>query len=159
MKKLCFIFILGIVSIINSLNAQVVSYTYKPFAIEGCTMRYSVTKDNDKYYIIATVSSDNLKFIKEPTMMVRTTNGDVIKFTGELIDNDTKTTGFVSGNMIIPVTSVMSTAQFEVLPSQFDLLKDSKSKFFMPVVQKLLAKNRCNRYWDPLSNSNSTWQS
>ena len=124
MKKLCFIFILGIVSIINSLNAQVVSYTYKPFAIEGCTMRYSVTKDNDKYYIIATVSSDNLKFIKEPTMMVRTTNGDVIKFTGELIDNDTKTTGVVSGNMIIPVTSVMSTAQFEVLPSQFDLLKD-----------------------------------
>ena len=57
-------------------------------------------------------------------MMVRTTNGDVIKFTGELIDNDTKTAGFVSGNMIIPVTSVMSTAQFEVLPSQFDLLKD-----------------------------------
>lgn len=50
MKKLCLIFILGIVSIVNSLNAQVVSYTYKPFAIEGCTMRYSVTKDNDKYY-------------------------------------------------------------------------------------------------------------
>lgn len=43
--------------------------------------------------------------------------------------------------------------------TQFDLLKDSKSKFFLSVVQKLLAKNGCNRYWDPSSNSNSTWQS
>ena len=57
-------------------------------------------------------------------MMIRTANGDVLKFSGELIDNGTESAGIVSGNMVIPVTSIISTAQFEVSPEQFELLKD-----------------------------------
>ena len=129
MKKLFFIFIFGMLSVVfNNLNAQSVSYTYRPLAAEGCSMRYSVAKQNDKYYIIATVSSDRLRFLKESTMMVRTTDGKVLKFMGELIDNDTETAGFISGNMVIPVTSIISTAQFEVLPEQFESLKDGVVK-------------------------------
>ena len=57
-------------------------------------------------------------------MMVRTANGEVLKFNGELLDNGAISTGIVSGNMVIPVSSIISTAQFRVSPEQFELLKD-----------------------------------
>ena len=104
-------------------SAQTVGYSYKIFAAEGCSMKYSVAKQNDKYYIVATVSSDRMKFLKNSTMMVRTTDGEVLKFSGELVDNGTETAGIVSGNIVIPVTAIISTAQFEVTPEQFELLK------------------------------------
>ena len=125
MKRLILFVIIVAMSIaINDVTAQTVSYTYKELAAEGCSMKYSVAKQNEKFYIIATVQSDRMKFLKESTMMIRTTNGDVLKFSGELIDNGTESTGIVSGNMVIPVTSIISTAQFEVSPEQFELLKD-----------------------------------
>lgn len=125
MKRLILFVIIGAMSIaINDVTAQTVSYTYKALAAEGCSMQYSVAKQNEKFYIIATVQSDRMKFLEESTMMIRTANGDVLKFTGELIDNGTESAGIVSGNMVIPVTSIISTAQFEVSPEQFELLKD-----------------------------------
>ena len=125
MKRLILIVLISAMFVtINNVKAQTVDYTYKALAAEGCSMKYSVAKQNDKFYIIATVSSDRMKFLKESTMMVRTANGDVIKFFGELIDNGTETAGIVSGNMVIPITSIISTAQFEVTPEQFELLKD-----------------------------------
>ena len=125
MKRLILFVIIVAMSIaINDVTAQTVSYTYKALAAEGCSMIYSVTKQNEKFYIIATVQSDRMKFLKESTMMIRTTNDDVLRFSGELIDNGTESAGIVSGNMVIPITSIISTAQFEVSPEQFELLKD-----------------------------------
>jgi len=125
MKRLMLFILICTISIaLNDVKAQTVGYTYKALAAEGCSMKYSVAKQNDKFYIIATVSSDRMKFLKESVMMVRTPNGDVIKFSGELIDNGTESAGIVSGNMVIPITSIISTAQFEVTPEQFELLKD-----------------------------------
>lgn len=125
MKRLILFVIIGAISIAtNDVTAQTVSYTYKALAAEGCSMKYSVAKQNEKFYIIATVQSDRMKFLKESTMMIRTANGDVLRFSGELIDNGTESAGIVSGNMVIPVTSIISTAQFEVSPEQFELLKD-----------------------------------
>ena len=125
MKRLILFVLITTLSIVfNDVKAQTVGYTYKALAAEGCSMKYSVAKQNEKFYIIATVSSDRMKFLKESTMMVRTANGDVIKFSGELIDNGTESAGIVYGNMVIPITSIISTAQFEVFPQQFELLKD-----------------------------------
>lgn len=39
-------------------RAQTVGYSYKPLAAEGCSMKYSVTRQDSVYYIIATVKSD-----------------------------------------------------------------------------------------------------
>lgn len=118
--------VLGFVSffICNNAYAQTVSYTYRALAAEGCSVKYSVAKQNDSYFIIATVSSDRMIFLKESTMMVRTANGEVLKFNGELLDNGAISTGIVSGNMVVPVSSIISTAQFRVTPEQFELLKD-----------------------------------
>ena len=125
MKRLILFVLISTMSIVlNDINAQTVGYTYKALTAEGCSMKYNVAKQNDKFYIIATVSSERMMFLKESTMMVRTVNGDVLKFSGELIDNGTKSTGIVCGYMVIPITSIISTAQFEVTPEQFELLKD-----------------------------------
>lgn len=122
-----------LVSILYS-NAQTVGYTYKPLAAEGCYMKYSVAKQDTIYYIIATVRSDRMKFLKESTMMIRTFNGDVMKLNGYLIDNGTETAGIVLGNMVLPVTEISSTAQFKIIPEQFEQLKSGVAKIRLSTI-------------------------
>ncbi len=53
---------------------------------------------------------------------------------GELIDNGTQSAGIVAGNVVIPVTSTTSTAQFEVSPEQFELLKNGIVKIRLTTI-------------------------
>lgn len=103
---------------------QTVGYTHKPLAAEGCSMKYSVAKQDSLFYIIATVSSDRLNFLNNPTMKIRTTNGDVITLNGANISNGSKSAGIVIGNMVYPVTEINSTAQFAITPQEFEMIKD-----------------------------------
>ena len=68
--------ILLLFCIILGLNAkaQTVDYTYKALAAEGCNMKYSVAKQDTIYSIIATVRSDRMNFLTEPTMKILTFN-------------------------------------------------------------------------------------
>ena len=108
--------------------AQTVGYTYKPLAAEGCSMKYSIAKHENQYYIIATVSSDRLQFLSESTMLIRTTNGEVLKLSGELMNNRSESAGIVSGNMVLPVTSIISSAQFSITPEQLEMIKSGVIK-------------------------------
>lgn len=108
--------------------AQTVSYTYKPLAAEGCQIKYSVAKQDTSYYIIATVHSDRLNFMKESTMLIKTFDGQVIKLYGSQIGNGTESAGIVSGNIIIPVTEINSTAQFKITEKQLELLNNGVAK-------------------------------
>lgn len=108
--------------------AQTAGYTYRPLAAEGCNMKYSVAKQDTSYYIIATVKSDRLNFLKESTMLLKNFEGEVVKLYGSLIGNSSEAAGIVSGNMVIPVTEISSTAQFKISPEQFDLFKKGISK-------------------------------
>ena len=109
-------------------KAQTVGYTYKPLSSEGCTMKYSISKQDSLYYIIATVKSDRLKFLKEPTMMIKTFNEEVIKLEGAPIDNNTQSVGVMAGNIMIPITEISSTAQFIITPIQLESLKVGVAK-------------------------------
>lgn len=60
---------------ISNVSAQTVGYTYKVLAAEGCHMKYSVAKQDTIYSIIATVRSDRMNFLNEPTMKIRTFTG------------------------------------------------------------------------------------
>ena len=80
-----------------NINAQTVGYTYRPLAAEGCNMKYSVAKQDTAYYIIATVKSDRLNFLKESTMLLKTFDGEVIKLYGSQIGSGSETAGIVSG--------------------------------------------------------------
>ena len=108
--------------------AQTVGYSYKLLAKEGCEMKYSVAKQDTSYFIIATVTSDNMRFLSEPSMKIRTFNDEVITLSGVLLGNDSETAGFIYGNFVIPITEKSSTAQFKITPQQLEALKNGVSK-------------------------------
>ena len=108
--------------------AQTIGYTYKPLAAEGCNVAYSVTKQDSSYYLIATVKSDRLNFLNESTMLLKTFDGEVMKLYGNLIGNGSESIGVVSGNIIIPVAEISSTAQFKITPEQLELFRKGISK-------------------------------
>ncbi len=109
-------------------QAQTVGYTYRPLDAEGCNMKYSVTKQDTAYYIIATVSSDRLSFLKESIMLIKNFNGEVIKLYGSNIGNGSETGGVLIGNIVCPITEINSTAQFKITPEQFESIKNGIAK-------------------------------
>ena len=132
-----------------NINAQTVGYTYRPLAAEGCNMEYSVAKQDTAYYIIATVKSDRLNFLKESTMLLKTFDGEVIKLYGSQIGSGSETAGIVSGNIVLPVTEISSTAQFKISPQQFELLKKGVAKIRLSTIpiehERTFAKDKIGK--------------
>ena len=108
--------------------AQSVSYTYKPLAAEGCSVRYSVAKQDSSYYIVVTIKSDRFQFLKETTMMIRNFNDEVLKLEGTHIVDGSETGGIVAGNIVLPVTELSTTAQFPITPEQMEILSKGVAK-------------------------------
>ena len=133
----------------SNINAQTVGYTYRPLAAEGCNMKYSVVKQDTAYYIIATVKSDRLNFLKESTMLLKTFDGEVIKLYGSQIGSGSETAGIVSGNIVLPVTEISSTAQFKISPQQFELLKKGVAKIRLSTIpiehERTFAKDKIGK--------------
>lgn len=109
-------------------NAQTVGYTYKALAAEGCNIKYSVAKQDTMYSIVATVRSDRMNFLSEPTMKIRTFSGKYLELKGTVIGNESQSAGIISGNVVIPVTEISSTAQFQITPQQFEILNEGVAK-------------------------------
>ena len=109
-------------------TAQTVGYSFRPLAAEGCNMKYSVTKQDSAYYIIVTVRSDRMKFLKESTFLIKNFDGEIIRLQGDLIGNGSESAGIMAGNIMIPVTEINSTAQFRISPEQFELIKNGIAK-------------------------------
>lgn len=109
-------------------QAQTVGYTYKALAVEGCNMKYSVVKQDTMYSIVATVSSDRMTFLNEPTMKIKTFTGEYLELKGKVIGDRSQSTGLISGNIVIPVTEITSTAQFKITPQQLEVLNEGVAK-------------------------------
>ncbi len=127
MKKLtilCLIIILGNIYA----YAQRVSYSYRILAPEGCTMFYSVAKQDTSYYIIATVRSDRMQYLSEPTMKIRTFNDEVFELNGVPLGSGSESAGIMMGNIMVPVTEIHSTAQFKIFPQQVEMIKNGVAK-------------------------------
>ena len=114
---------------IHSGMAQTVRYLHKPLSPEGCHVEYNVSKQDSAYYIIATVTSDRLIFLDNPTMKIRTFKDDVITLEGDVIGNRNGASfGYSIGNLGISESEIKSTAQFYITPEVFLLLKDGVAK-------------------------------
>ena len=109
-------------------QAQTVGYTYKALAAEGCYMTYSVAKQGTEYSIVATVSSDRMTFLNEPTMKIKTFTGECLELKGKVIGDRSQSAGLISGNIVIPVTEITSTAQFKITPQQLEVLNEGVAK-------------------------------
>ena len=128
--------ILLLFCIILGLNAkaQTVSYSYKPFAAEGCYVSYCVAKQDTIYSIVATVRSDRMKFLSEPTMKIRTFTGEYIELKGSVIGDGSRSAGLINGNIIVPITEINSTAQFTITPQQFEILNHGVAKIRLSMI-------------------------
>lgn len=128
MKIIKIILLLFCVILGLNAKAQTVGYIYKAFAAEGCSMEYSVTKQDTIYSIVATVCSDRMNFLAEPTMKIRTFTGKYLELRGTVIGNGSQSTGIISGNIVIPITEISSTAQFSITSQQFEILNEGVAK-------------------------------
>lgn len=128
MKTIRIILLLFCVVLGFNAKAQTVSYTYKALAAEGCNMEYSVAKQDTIYSIVATVRSDRMNFLAESTMKIRTFGGKYLELRGTVIGNGSQSTGVISGNIVIPITEISSTAQFRITPRQFEILNEGVAK-------------------------------
>ena len=61
-------------------------------------------------------------------MKIRTFTGKVLELQGTVLGNGSQTAGIISGNIVIPVTEINSTAQFWITPEQFEILNDGVEK-------------------------------
>ena len=128
MKTIRIMFLLFCVAMGFDVHAQTVGYTYKALAAEGCSMKYSVSKQDSIYSIIASVSSDRMHFLNEPTMKIRTFTGKYLELRGTVLGHGSQSAGVISGNIIIPITEISSMAQFRVTPQQFEILNEGVAK-------------------------------
>lgn len=128
MKHIKILSILICLFVATVIKAQTVGYTYRALTAEGCNMKYSVSKQGDSYSIVATVRSDRMVFLGNPTMKVRTFNDSLLELPGVVIGGGSESAGIVSGNIVIPVTEISSTAQFAISPEQFEILKEGIAK-------------------------------
>ena len=129
-KRFLFFGICIIITLMGILpaSAQTVSYSHRILSEEGCIMSYSIAKQENDFYIIASSESDNLLFLQKPSFWLKTFDGDVIKLQGEAIGNGSESIGIVSGNIVIPVTEIISSAQFKISEEEIELLKKGISK-------------------------------
>lgn len=127
MKQIVTLFIFTIILSVCA-KAQTVSYNHQLLLAEGCRVTLSVAKQDTAYYIIVSVKSDRLKFLKQSTMLLKNYDNEVLKLSGELLSNDSETTGIMVGNIMVPATEIQSTAQFSIKPEQFELIKNGVSK-------------------------------
>ncbi len=114
--------------------AQSVSYTHKPLAAEGCSVKYYVNKQDSLYFIIVQVESDRLTFGHEPTMLLKTFSGDIIKLSGHNLGANSESAGGIVVNantavpFVIPISQVKATSQFQVTEEQLALISKGISK-------------------------------
>lgn len=111
--------------------AQTVGYSYKLLATKGCTMKFSVVKQDSAYFIIVTASSLSKKFLNETMMKIRTFNDDVITLKGVAID---KQSAVIAANLFALITENNSTAQFAITPDDFEKLNSGVSKIHLSMM-------------------------
>ena len=69
-----------------------------------------------------------MNFLSDPTMKIRTFSGKYLELKGTVIGNGSQSAGIISGNMVLPITEISSTAQFEITPQQFEILNEGVAK-------------------------------
>ena len=105
-------------------HAQSVSYTYRPFAEEGCSVSYTPTFVGDTAYIVVSVESDRLVFSDNPTMMVRFYNTDqIIQLSGKKLDASSSKGAVMVGNVLVPFSEVKAMAMFKASEHDMEMFQ------------------------------------
>lgn|SRR5574344_506443 len=143
MKRFYSTFLLLVISCLTLL-AQHVSYTYKPLAAEGCSVRYSAIYQEDNPFLFVEIHSDRLVFGNTPSIKFKTFKGEVIELKGKPLATSQESAGVVVGNIVVPATELQAKAQFEINDQQIALLKNGIAKVrinTVPITHERTFKN------------------
>ena len=123
MKKTVLL-LLSLFTIMVDLQAQTVSYTYRPLSAEGCTVSYTPSFVGDTAYIVVSVQSDRLVFSDNPTMMVRFFNTDqILQLEGKKLDVTSSEGAVMVGYVFVPISEVKAMAMFKVSEQEMEMFK------------------------------------
>ena len=116
--------LLSFITFMVQLKAQTVSYSYRVFSDEGCTVSYTPSFVGDTAYIVVSVKSDRLVFSDNPTMMVRFFNTDeILQIEGKKLDATTSKGAFMVGYVFVPFSEVKAMAMFKVSDQDMEMFK------------------------------------
>ncbi len=101
-----------------------------------CNVSYSVVQQDSIFYLVVSLNSYDYRFLPEPTMMLKTIDGEVLKLNGSIPGDLTKTTGGVSSGNGAVSTSIISSALFITTPEQFELINKGISKVRLSTMPK-----------------------
>lgn len=120
-----------VMAIFISADAQSVGYNYKPMSPRACNIKFSVSKRDTTYYIVAVVKSGKRKFIGKTSMMMKTFDGQVLKLEGEEIDEESTSGWVIIDGFFIPMSHKAYTAQFAITPAQLEVLRQGVAKILV----------------------------
>ena len=114
------------------IQAQSVSYSYRPLAEEGCSVIYTPTFIDDTAYIVVCVKSDRLVFNDNPTMMVRFFNTDqILQLNGENINTLSNVGAVIVSNVLVPYTSLKAIAMFRITEQEMTLFTSGVERIIL----------------------------
>lgn len=128
MKRLSLILTIILFLLPLQVKAQSVSYTYKALKAEGCSVNYSVAHQDNNFYLVVSVTSDRMRFLSEPSIKFKTFKGEIIELTGIELGNSSQTAGVLIGNIMVPVTDIVTSAQFRISQSDLEKFQNGISK-------------------------------
>lgn len=113
--------------------SSAVSYTYRPLAAEGCTVTYSIAKQDTMYSIVAKVKSDRMIFLNKPVMKIKTFNDEYLELQGEVLSGRNSSYLVNISNIYMPIESILAIAQFSITPEQLESLQNGIAKIRLPM--------------------------
>lgn len=106
------------------------------YFVDGYTFTYGVAKQDSLYFIVATVKSNCMVFLKDPIMKIRTFSDELIELKGTVICNANEDSDYevIVDNVILADTDIRSIAQFWITPDQLELLQHGIAKIRLTMI-------------------------
>ncbi len=113
---------------VNIASAKTFTYLCK-----GGDVTYSIAKQKEDFFLVVTFSTDETRFMSDPKLLIRTFKNEVISLSGRSIGDGAKSFGVAVGNIVVPISKVVSTAQFPMSIDQLEKLNDGIKKIRIEV--------------------------
>jgi hypothetical protein len=107
---------------------------------QGMNFQYTVLVQDSQNYVVLTMTSVEQVFAQQPTLMLKTFEGDIITLVGEIVDSNKTTAGVMISGIMIPVSERTFVAQFGISNEEIELLSKGICKVRLTTVPKLHEK-------------------
>ena len=111
-----------------NMQAQQISYSYHLFSTDGCTVNFTAAYVNDSPKIVVTLTSENLIFTENPTMLLKFYDDTVLELVGQQENISTQNGAIMVGYVAVPYSEKKSIAIFNINTNDIYKLRNGVSK-------------------------------